>query len=80
MPEAKTHADTSHASGPPMLSQFEFDILRLMLDDNDIGQICAELNISPPTANIAIEAIMRGLKTRTVAGTAARAMRLGIIV
>ena len=80
MPGAKLSANEGHDVSPPMLSQFEFEILRLMLDDCNVGQISDQLGISATTTHIAVEGIMRGLGTTTIAGTAARAMRLGIIV
>ena len=80
MPDTTQHAETERDSGPPMLSQFEYDILRRMLDDFDTGRICADIDISPVTMKIAVDGIMQRLGTRTLAGTAARAIRLGIIV
>ena len=63
----------------PMLSQFEYNLLRLIADDCDLDQICEKMKISAPTALIGIQRVQRELKTRTMAGATARALRLGII-
>ena len=64
----------------PMLSQFEYNLLRLIADDCDLDRICAQMKISAPTAIIGIERVRHELKTKTAAGAAAKALRLGIIV
>lgn len=66
--------------GAPMLSQFEYNLLHLIADDYDLEQICRKLNVSAPTVLIGIGRIRRVLDTKTTAGAAVRALRLGILV